>query len=348
MQQLKINELKEHPRNTEFFDDMSGDKWEEFLESVRTSGIIEPVIITPDKTIVSGHQRVRACRELGIDTVWCEMRDYENEDTVLKELLETNIRQRGDVGGSAKKVGKRIKELERLYGVSHGNNQYIRTTNNSESTKSQEQLAKDLGISVDTLQNYKLLADMMPELEDLLDTGIVTKTTALAIINQLSQQEQADFISSLEATKKITQKQMLEFIKEYKANNNSDQEIAVYKQKANEYKKQADGYRQDYERVRREIQDKKAENRDLHKQIENMKANESSAKYEKKLQDSAVLFCSRVSTFIEQVGGYIWLTDKLNEIPEFERQAYVSAIGAVKAWADQMDYNINNKLKELR
>lgn len=33
---------------------------------------------------------------------------------------ETNIRQRGDVGGSAKKVGKRIKELERIYGVREG------------------------------------------------------------------------------------------------------------------------------------------------------------------------------------------------------------------------------------
>lgn len=40
------------------------------------------------------------------------------------DLLETNIRQRGDVGGSAKKVGLRIKELERLYGIRNGNNQY--------------------------------------------------------------------------------------------------------------------------------------------------------------------------------------------------------------------------------
>ena len=37
-------------------------------------------------------------------------------------------------------------------------------------------------MSVDTLQNYKMLADMIPELEELLDTGIVTKTTALAMM----------------------------------------------------------------------------------------------------------------------------------------------------------------------
>ena len=31
MQKFKIEELKAHPRNNEFFDDMSGEKWQEFL-----------------------------------------------------------------------------------------------------------------------------------------------------------------------------------------------------------------------------------------------------------------------------------------------------------------------------
>lgn len=149
--------------------------------------------------IVSGHQRVRACKELNITTVTCDVHVYENDDQILKDLLETNIRQRGDVGGSAKKVGLRIKELERLYGIKNGGsgyygNQHEKLTNNSEAP-TQEQLAKQLGISVDTLQNYKLLSDMIPELEELLDTGIVTKTTALAIMKNLSEGDQEELIS---------------------------------------------------------------------------------------------------------------------------------------------------------
>lgn len=89
-----------------------------------------------------------------------------------------NIRQRGDVGGSSKKVGKRIKELERIYGIQNGGDRKSEP-NSSELKKSQSDLAEQMGISVDTLQNYKLLADMIPELSDLVDTGIVTKTTAL-------------------------------------------------------------------------------------------------------------------------------------------------------------------------
>ena len=86
---------------------------------------------------------------------------------------ETNIRQRGDVGGSAKKVGKRIKELERIYGIERGNNQY--GYEKKSHPKTQEQLAADMSMDVRTLQNYKMMAEMIPELEDLMDTGIVTK-----------------------------------------------------------------------------------------------------------------------------------------------------------------------------
>lgn len=67
--------------------------------------------------------------------------------------------------------------MERIYGIEKGNNQHSSLPNNSVS--SQADLAEQMGISVDTLQNYKLLADMIPELSDLVDTGIVTKTTAL-------------------------------------------------------------------------------------------------------------------------------------------------------------------------
>lgn len=65
----------------------------------------------------------------------------------------------------------RINELSRLYGIEHGGNR-----------ETQDDLAEEMGMCVDTLRNYKLLADMIPELSDLVDTGIVTKTTALALM----------------------------------------------------------------------------------------------------------------------------------------------------------------------
>lgn len=111
----------------------------------------------------------------------------QTRDSGAQDLLETNIRQRGDVGGSAKKVGLRIKELERLYGIQNGatsfqGNQHNEVVPKNSEAPTQVDLASQMGISVDTLNNYKRLTEMIPELEDLVDTGIVTKSTALAMI----------------------------------------------------------------------------------------------------------------------------------------------------------------------
>ena len=94
-------------------------------------------------------------------------------------------------------------------GIEKGNNQHSLPNN---SVSSQSDLAKQIGISTDTLQNYKKLTEMIPELEELVDTGIATPTTALAIMRNLSEKEQIELISSMDTTKKITQSQVQKYI----------------------------------------------------------------------------------------------------------------------------------------
>jgi ParB-like chromosome segregation protein Spo0J len=213
MQQINVNELKEHPMNSYLFDDIVGENWDAFLESIKTSGVIEPIIATQDKVLVSGHQRVRGCKELDITTIPCDIRIYDTDDKLLKDLIETNLRQRGLGNTNPIKMGRCIKELERIYGIRQG--QYGRNPNNSE-ISSQTELASMVGISVDTLNNYKKLTDLIPDLSDLVDTGIVTPTTALSIVKNMSPNEQEQFVESMDITKKITQKQAQQYIERIK------------------------------------------------------------------------------------------------------------------------------------
>ena len=353
MQQIKINELKPHPRNNEFFDDMNGEKWKEFLDSIRTSGVIEPIVITTDMVIVSGHQRVRACKELGIDSIMCEIKTYKDEDAIIKDLLETNIRQRGDIGGSAKKVGKRIKELERLYGIKNGGSGFygnrhtesVDLTNNSEGLKTQEQLAKEFGISVDTLQNYKMLSDMIPELEELVDTGVVTKTTALAMIRNLSTEEQEEFLNSIPTDKKYTQKQM-------------DEEIQKYKNRISELIQEGTKT----EIITREVDKpktldkiKKLEEKLNKATEENEKISSILIKKEKMINEAIgsstnyqlTSHCSEITLkmldFIKEMAKYDYMAESFNEIPIATRIEYEKCIKSVKKWADRILETINNE-----
>ncbi len=128
MQLIKVSELKPHPQNDKYFDDITGGKWEDLLQSIRRRGVIEPIVITEDKTIVSGHQRVRACKELNIDTILCEVRLYDDddktskEDKILEDLISTNLMQRGIGNTNPIKLARCIETLERIKGVRKGSN----------------------------------------------------------------------------------------------------------------------------------------------------------------------------------------------------------------------------------
>lgn len=203
---IPIKSLKPHPRNDYFFDDITGDAWQDFLLSVKTSGVIEPIVVSNNNVIISGHQRVRACKELNIEEIKADVCTYENEDQMLKDLIETNLRQRGIGNPNPVKFGRCIKELERIYGIREGSanekgTNRIGVSNNftdqSDTPTTESDLATQLGLTRQSLQNYKKLADMIPELQDLIETGKVTATTARAIVKKLTEEEQKKLVDQL-------------------------------------------------------------------------------------------------------------------------------------------------------
>ena len=114
MQQININELKPHPRNNEFFDDITGDSWEAFLESIKSSGIIEPIVVNKNMVIVSGHQRVRAAKELGIETILADIHEYDDEEDVFLNMLLSNLNRVKEIPSLIRRC-EIISEIEKIF-----------------------------------------------------------------------------------------------------------------------------------------------------------------------------------------------------------------------------------------
>ncbi|WP_252241648.1 ParB N-terminal domain-containing protein [Clostridium sp. ZBS18] len=211
MQKIKVSELKEHPMNTYYFDNMIGDKWKEFLESVRTSGVIEPIICNQNKVVISGNQRLRACKELNLDEVMCDIRIYDNEQQEIKDLIETNIRQRGDISSSSLKMGRIIKTLEECYGVKHGNNQY---TEESANGTTQKDISNQLGTNLDSYKRAKKLLELIPELQEMLEQGKLSTSVGSRILARLNPEEQKEVLEDLgvDGLSEKTQAQLKEYI----------------------------------------------------------------------------------------------------------------------------------------
>ena len=107
----------------------------------------------------------------------------DNEDKVIKDLIETNIRQRGDISSSSLKMGRIICELERIYGIKNGGDKLSRLSNGQSAT--QEELANKLGIDINTYRRSKKILELIPELQDMVDTGSITTSVASRIICEL-------------------------------------------------------------------------------------------------------------------------------------------------------------------
>ena len=226
MEMIEINKLKTHPRNQEFFDDITGERWEEFKNSILRRGVVEPIVVTTDMVVVSGHQRIRACKELSLLNIPCRITFYPEvdertgtirEDMILEDLICTNVMQRGVGNVNPIKMAKCIMELERIKGIKKGGDR--RSEKSKEENpllKTQEDLVNELNITKDQLKSYKSLTKLIPEFQDLIENGEIKPSMGYKILSKLSKEEQEKIIEDLgkEQLKKMTQKEVKAYIEE--------------------------------------------------------------------------------------------------------------------------------------
>ena len=374
MQMMSVEKLVPHPKNNYFFDDIKDEPWFAFIDSIQTSGVIEPIIATQDNVIVSGHQRVRACKQLGIKEVAVEVRHYDSEDEILKQLIETNICQRGIGNVNAVKMGRCLKELERIEGVRHGGdhgNQYtVADGNNFPLAKTQAALAEEIGITPKQWRNYKSITDLVPELQDAVQTGTITATTAYGLVKKLTPDEQKQLAEKLSGSdKKRSGSEVNAIVSEVKAEN--DKLRRILSEKEVEHKKQvsdlekiiserpvireqevkevevvpadynylkgkareASAWEQDYKREQNKVAERNQKILELQDEIKRLQEQTVAEQAGSDMKASAILFAAQCKNFIEAVGGYVFLAEHLSELPERERKGYLSAVQAVHDWA---------------
>lgn len=77
--EIPINELKPLPDYERYFGNRIGKDYIFYLNCVDKYGITESVMIARDKTIIDGHERVRAWKDLGHKTITCRYASMEEK-----------------------------------------------------------------------------------------------------------------------------------------------------------------------------------------------------------------------------------------------------------------------------
>ena len=199
--------LKVHPRNAEFFDDVDGAEFDRLVESIRDHGVLTPLRVTKDMTIISGHQRKRAALKAECKSVPVIVDESDDDNDVLMKLIETNF---GRVKNDPIKQAKWVKEYEQLRGVRRGGDR--KSNVNNSRLISQEDIAKELGVDASTLRNLKSLLKLDPALQALISDGKINATTGFKILSKLSPEEQTKLLDKLPDNVKFSAKSIEEYI----------------------------------------------------------------------------------------------------------------------------------------
>ena len=181
----------------------------------------------------------------------------------------------------------------------------------------------------ETLVNYEMLIDMIPELGEVVYTGMVTLDAAKAVFQELSEVNQIDFVESLEND--IAAKTVVETPADY-----------IPLQKANR-----DMERQN-EFLEARIRKLDKENGQLKRQLAEMqKKQDPEQERLKKIHEAVQLFSGKTEIYLKNIDKYAWLLDDLQNIPEEDLEEYVRAIKAVKNCAVSMDQKVDGLMDKV-
>ena len=211
---VKTIELsKLHPYEGNPFRVTDDDQMEMLVDSIKTKGIIEPLIVRPDGSgeyeIISGHRRYHACKKLGLKMIPCYVSEMSREDAIVV-LVDSNLYRDGLLP-SEKAFAFRMKNDA----LSHQGKRSDLTSRHVgeklENEWSINQIANTVKDSERTIQRYIRLTYLIPELLKMVDEKRMAITPAIEIsyIPQELQKELLVTIESEQAVPSLSQAQRM-------------------------------------------------------------------------------------------------------------------------------------------
>ena len=196
VQQIPIGELfpfKNHP-----FKVLDDESMQRTVESVEQYGVLSPLIARPRPEggyeIISGHRRQHAAQLAGLETLPVIVRNMDDDAAVLL-MVDSNL-QRENILPSERAFAYKMK-LEAL--KNQGARSDLTSPQVAAKFRSDDAVAKDQGISGDTVRRYIRLTNLVPELLDMVDEKKIAFNPAVKL-SYLDESQQRDFLEAMEDT----------------------------------------------------------------------------------------------------------------------------------------------------
>ena len=172
--------FEKHP-----FREYPEEQMQEMVESVSQYGVLMPILVRPHKSgegyeIISGHNRVEACKRAGIEKIPATIRELD-DDTAIILMVDSNLRQRDKLLPSekAKAYQMKMEALQRRVGRPSKNGGQV--GHNLSGQKTRDLVAENTNDSARQVQRFIRLNNLTPALLGYVDDGTLAFTPAVLV-----------------------------------------------------------------------------------------------------------------------------------------------------------------------
>ena len=197
VQQIPIDEL--HSFTNHPFKVLDDEAMTRTVESIAQYGVLAPLIARPRPDgdgyeIISGHRRQYAAKLAGLETLPVIVRNMDDNAAVLL-MVDSNL-QRENILPSERAFAYKMK-LEAL--KNQGARSDLTSPQVAAKFRSDDAVAKDQGISGDTVRRYIRLTNLIPEMLDLVDQKKISFNPAVEL-SYLDENQQRNFLEAMDGT----------------------------------------------------------------------------------------------------------------------------------------------------
>ena len=197
VQQIPIDAL--HPFTNHPFKVLDDEAMTRTVESIAQYGVLAPLIARPRPEgdgyeIISGHRRQYAAKLAGLDTLPVIVRQMSDDAAVIL-MVDSNL-QREHILPSERAFAYKMK-LDAI--KNQGARSDLTSPQVAAKFRSDDAVARDQGISGDTVRRYIRLTNLIPELLDMVDEKKISFNPAVEL-SYLDESQQRDFLEAMNDT----------------------------------------------------------------------------------------------------------------------------------------------------
>lgn len=256
-----------------------------------------------------------------------------NKLSVAQEIRDQTLKETQEISTALIAAEQRIGELLLAIPKASGNQYTSAFSGDGEKAKSKTETIKEMGYGKNEASDYQQMAKnpeiVQKVIDDALANGeIVTKTSVMREIKFYK-----DRIAELQDRKPDKVVETVEVIPD---------DYDQLKKKA----RQASAWEADYKKQQDKVVEKQKEILALQDRIRELENASMEGLDSANLSENIFYFCAMCNNFISNVGGLVWLTDRIADMPTKEKETFLKAARSFCDWSMVFKDNLERSLNE--